>query len=80
VTVKETALEFLPPHDVVDITPTPPETNVLPPFGGLNTENNTVTGLGNVCSCCGWELCSVKVDDYGFALTRQRLSLTRLSA
>jgi len=43
-TVKETTLEFLPPHEVVDITPIPPETKVVPPLGGLNTETGTVPG------------------------------------
>jgi hypothetical protein len=46
----------LPPHDVVDITPILPETNVVPPSGGLNTEINTVPGWAMsvvVCSCDG---------------------------
>jgi len=43
-TVKEAALEFFPPHEVVGITPIPPETKVVPPPGGLNTETGTVPG------------------------------------
>jgi hypothetical protein len=42
--VNETAFEFLPLHEVVDITPIPPETNVVPPSGGLKTETTTVPG------------------------------------
>jgi hypothetical protein len=38
----ETAFELLPRHAVVDITPIPPETNVVPPSGGLNTKTSTV--------------------------------------
>jgi len=41
-TVKDTVFEFSPPHEVVDITPIPPEAKVVPPLGGLNTETATV--------------------------------------
>jgi len=40
----ETAFELLPRHAVVDITPIPPETNVVPPSGGLNTKTSAVPG------------------------------------
>ncbi|MGA9259914.1 MAG: hypothetical protein WBV98_25220 [Candidatus Sulfotelmatobacter sp.] len=40
--MKETAFEFFPPHEVVDIAPIAPETEVMPPSGGLNTKTNTV--------------------------------------
>lgn len=43
-TVKETAFEFLPLHAVVDVMPMAPETEVMLPSGGLNTEISTVPG------------------------------------
>src|SRR2546426_7608051 len=42
--VKETTFEFLPLHAVVEISPIPPETKVVPPSGGLNTKTSTVPG------------------------------------
>jgi hypothetical protein len=42
VIVNETPFELLPTHEVVDITPIAPETNVVPPCGGLKTETSTV--------------------------------------
>ena len=42
--MKETAFEFLPLHEVAEVTPMPPETKVVPPSGGLNTEISTVPG------------------------------------
>ena len=41
-TVKETALEVLPLHGVVDIAPIAPEREVTLPSGGLNTETSAV--------------------------------------
>ena len=43
-TVSETVFEVLPLHEVVDITPIPRETKVVPPSGGLNTETTAVPG------------------------------------
>jgi hypothetical protein len=43
-TVKDTALDVLPLQEVVDITPIPPETKVVPPSGGLTTKTATVPG------------------------------------
>ncbi len=42
--MKETAFEFLPLHEVVEVTPMPPETKVVPPSGGLNANTTTVPG------------------------------------
>jgi len=42
--VNDTAFELLPLHAVVEISPTPPETKVVPPSGGLNTKTSTVPG------------------------------------
>ncbi|HWO38214.1 MAG TPA: hypothetical protein VNO32_56285 [Candidatus Acidoferrum sp.] len=42
--VNEVAFEFFPPHVVVDIAPIAPETEVMPPRGGLNTKTSTVPG------------------------------------
>jgi len=42
--VNETAFEFFPLHEVVDIPPIPPETKVVPPYGGLNTKTGTIPG------------------------------------
>ena len=42
--VKDTTFEFLPLHEVVDITPTPPEMKFVPPSGGLNTNTSTAPG------------------------------------
>jgi len=43
-TVKETAFEFFPLHEVVDTTPIAPETKVVPPSEGLNTKTATIPG------------------------------------
>ena len=42
--VNEVAFEFFPLHVVVDIAPIAPETEVMPPCGGLNTKTSTVPG------------------------------------
>ena len=42
--MNDTAFELLPLHAVVEISPTPPETKVVPPSGGLNTKTSTVPG------------------------------------
>ena len=42
--VKERVFEVFPLHGVVDITPIPPETKVVPPSGGLNAETSAVPG------------------------------------
>jgi hypothetical protein len=42
--VKETALEFFPLHEVMDVTPIPPETKTVPPDEGLKTKTSTVPG------------------------------------
>jgi hypothetical protein len=41
-TVKATAFESIPLHDVVDLNPVP--TKVVPPSGGLNTKTGTAPG------------------------------------
>ena len=42
--MNEVAFEFFPLHVVVDIAPIAPETEVMPPCGGLNTKTSTVPG------------------------------------
>ena len=43
--VKETAFEFLPLHPVSELIPIAPETEVVFPSGGLNTNTSTDPGF-----------------------------------
>ena len=57
--VKDTAFEFLPLHGVIEPVPIAPETNVVPPFGGVNTNTNTVPGWAisaAVIAASNWRL------------------------
>ena len=51
--MNDTAFELLPLHAVVEISPTPPETKVVPPSGGLNNKNQHRSRLCDVCGCDG---------------------------
>ena len=42
--MNDTAFELLPLHAVVETSPIPPETKVVPPSGRLNTKTSTVPG------------------------------------
>ena len=82
--MKETAFEFFPLHEVVDITPIPPETKVVPPPGGLNTNTSTVPGcamsVAVMVATNSWLLMNVVTRKESFQLTtesrRKSLPLT----
>ena len=65
----------LPLHEVVDITPIPPETKVVPPSGGLNTEISAVPGCAMsaaTMSATNWRLLmNVVVRNELFQLTKE---------
>jgi hypothetical protein len=69
------ALEFLPLHEVVDVTPIAPE-RVVPPSGGLNTNTNTVPGCASGTESLTCEGETIVVNLHGALLsTTIRLSV-----
>lgn len=72
---KETAFEFLPLHEVIDLMPMPPETNVIPPSGGLKTETNAIPGCAmsaTVITATNWRLLmNVVTRNDAFQLTNE---------
>jgi len=73
--VKDTAFEVLPLQVAVDITPIPPDTKVVPPSGGLNTETSTVSGCAMsvvvMVTTSLWLLTNVVTRNEPFQLTTE---------
>ena len=73
--MKETGFEVLPLHEVVDITPIPPETKVVPPSGGLSTETSTVLdcamSVAEMVATSSWLLTNVVTRNEPFQLTKE---------
>jgi hypothetical protein len=73
--VKDTEFEVLPLHEVADITPIPPETKVVPPSGGLNTETYAEPGcamsVAVMVATSSWLLTNAVTRNEPFQLTKE---------
>ena len=72
--MKETEFEVFPLHVVVDITPIPPDTKVVPPSGGLNTKTTVpdCTMSAAMMTAISWRvLTNVVTRNEPFQLTKE---------